>query len=86
MRQCRRACPKIFAPVCGTDGKTYSNKCEMERITCEGGYLAEVKHEGKCESADIPQLPEGLTGMGVCACVCPSAFASVCVRVGVGVC
>ena len=48
---CVRGCPKILSPVCGSNGKTYVNKCSFEIAAClakkKGLLLTSVK--GPCK-------------------------------------
>ena len=37
-----RLCPRIFRPVCGCDGKTYPNECELRRARMSKA------HDGRC--------------------------------------
>merc|ERR1719233_142944 len=46
------ACPMIYAPVCGENGKDYSNTCSAE---CEG---VKVSCAGKCPCKDKPSTAE----------------------------
>jgi len=46
------ACTKIFLPVCGTNERSYSNKCALDHESCleriSGRSLIRLKHEGMC--------------------------------------
>merc|ERR1719391_1504619 len=51
---CQRDCPSIctseYNPVCGSDGKTHINKCELEKATCTSGGKIKLQHDGECEN------------------------------------
>ena len=49
---CRQACPLIYDPHCGDDGKTYSNLCVLEIAQCENHSIA-LLHKGKCKGMSM---------------------------------
>jgi len=47
---CPQICTADYNPVCGTDGQTYSNECQMRVAACSQGMMIKVKSRGKCNS------------------------------------
>jgi len=52
--ECQKACPRVLAPVCGMNDKSYANECRME---CDG---VELKHEGRC--VIVPPAEKAVSG------------------------
>lgn len=45
-------CNFIYSPVCGTDNKTYSNKCMLNCAKNRASNL-KIKHQGRCDGTFI---------------------------------
>ncbi|CAH2254781.1 jg15379 [Pararge aegeria aegeria] len=52
--RCAESCPLEFSPVCASDGKTYSNECQMHRESCRARKQLKIIFKGQCSSGVNP--------------------------------
>ncbi|KAK7483098.1 hypothetical protein BaRGS_00025666, partial [Batillaria attramentaria] len=77
--RCKYACFSDMAPVCGTDGKTYGNKCYLDMEACKQRKQLKVLYQGQCSTANNPcdriqcgPMEEcSVDRNGIASCVCP---------------
>ena len=70
--ECQMVCDKRLAPVCGSDGNTYANRCVLERISCLRGLNLKIEHAGECGQI------ERRSAESDCPRFCHRMFAPVC--------
>ena len=62
---CMVYCDKTLRPVCGSNGKTYPNKCVFDGAKCKDNSI-ELAYEGLCLTPKIEKKCNKLKALGKC--------------------
>ncbi|KAJ3107302.1 hypothetical protein HDU97_004441 [Phlyctochytrium planicorne] len=72
-------CPHVYNPVCGSDGDSYSNACELQQEACKNPSLNLVKaKDGACKECPQADCFFG-TDYNKTVCSTTDKFAGMCV-------
>lgn len=58
--QCPPSCEPKMQPVCGSNGRTFDNECELKRQSCLLRQELSVMHEGECGKDHYIHFPSGM--------------------------
>ncbi|XP_025029008.1 serine protease inhibitor Kazal-type 5-like, partial [Python bivittatus] len=63
LKKNKTSCQALWSPVCGTDAKTYSNKCFLCLAIVDAEDILTIRHEGECtevvhETVDCSKYPQ----------------------------
>eukprot|EP00922_Rhytidocystis_sp_ex-Travisia-forbesii_P024967 GHVS01036667.1.p2 GENE.GHVS01036667.1~~GHVS01036667.1.p2 ORF type:complete len:131 (+),score=11.36 GHVS01036667.1:169-561(+) len=68
---CKKNCNFMWLPVCGSNARTYGNKCELDVATCKSNGAIIKAYDGECEDG-------GRRRLGPCDRGCGRIFSPVC--------
>jgi len=54
---CKQSCPDHEKPVCGSNGMTFPNHCELHRTACLEGKRISIKYNGTCKGQPTQPPP-----------------------------
>ena len=50
---CKKSCPAHENPICGSNGMTFPNHCELHKTACLQNKKIYIKHNGTCKGCTI---------------------------------